>query len=124
MRTRTADPYRVKVVLYQLSYALDSNDEVGTMNDEVKAFVFTSSFRVPRSLGLLVSRVLTAATAELAELQPLGRGLFILRRHVVAALAHGALQRNVIARHNNITLHLRLSKPGRGAVAALTRRPH
>ena len=44
VRTRTADPYRVKVVLYQLSYALNSNDEAGAMNDEVEAFVFTSSF--------------------------------------------------------------------------------
>ncbi len=35
-KTRTSDPYRVKVVLYQLSYALESNDERGTMNDEVK----------------------------------------------------------------------------------------
>src|SRR5947209_2828759 len=62
--------------------------------------IFSSSFIVHRSLGLLVSPVATAAAAKLPELQALRRRLLILRRHVVAALALGALQHNVVARHN------------------------
>jgi hypothetical protein len=50
-------------------------------------------------LRLFVCSVQTAAAAELPELQALGRRLLILRRHVVAALALGALQHNVVARH-------------------------
>jgi hypothetical protein len=52
-------------------------------------------------LGLLVRPVLAAATAELPELETLGRRLLVLRRHVVAALALGALQHDVIAWHNS-----------------------
>ena len=44
-------------------------------------------------------RVATAATAELFELEPIRRVLFILRRHVVAFLALRALQNDVISRH-------------------------
>jgi hypothetical protein len=45
--------------------------------------------------------VLAAAAAELAELQPLGRRLLILRRRVIPTLAFRALKHNVIARHNS-----------------------
>ena len=48
-----------------------------------------------------MTRVLTATAAELAELQALGRGLLVLRRDVVAALALCALEHNIIARHNS-----------------------
>ena len=52
----------------------------------------------------LVASVATAETAELAELQPFRRRLFILRRNVVTMLAFRALQHNVIARHNSPSL--------------------
>src|SRR5947209_14626028 len=62
---------------------------------------FHSSFRIHHSsLRFLVRPVLAAAAAELPELQALRRRLLILRRHVVAALALGALQHDVVARHN------------------------
>ena len=48
-----------------------------------------------------MARVATAATAELAELQPLRRRLLVLRRHVIATLAFRALQHDVIAWHNS-----------------------
>jgi hypothetical protein len=40
-----------------------------------------------------------AAAAELLELQPIRRVLFVLGRHVVALLALGTLQNNIISRH-------------------------
>jgi hypothetical protein len=49
--------------------------------------------------------VQAAAAAELPELKALRRRLLIIRRHVVAALALGALQDNVVARHDS-TLYL------------------
>ena len=60
-----------------------------------------SSFRIPRSqlLGFLMISVLAATATELAELKPIRRGLFILGRYVVAALANITLKNNVIARH-------------------------
>ena len=53
------------------------------------------------SFGFLVIRVLTAASAELLELQAIRSRLFVLRRHVIAALAIAALQYNVIAWHKS-----------------------
>ncbi len=47
-----------------------------------------------------VQRVAAATTAELLELKPTRRVLLVLRRHVIALFALGALQRNVISRHN------------------------
>src|ERR1043165_694215 len=71
---------------------------------------FHSSFRIHHSsLRLFVRPVLAAAATELPELQALRRRLLILRRHVVAALALGALQHDVVARHN---LPLKLSTHG------------
>jgi hypothetical protein len=43
--------------------------------------------------------VLAATPTELAELEPIGSRLFVLRSHVVAALALTALQNNIIAWH-------------------------
>jgi hypothetical protein len=48
---------------------------------------------------LAVQLVLAAAAAELFELQPVRRVLFVLRRHVVALFALRALQNYVISRH-------------------------
>src|SRR2546421_2969451 len=50
---------------------------------------------------LFVSRVAAAAAAELPELQALRSRLLVLRRHVVAVLALGALQHNVVAWHKS-----------------------
>src|SRR5918993_2357783 len=60
-----------------------------------------SSFRIPRSqlLSFLMISVLAATPTELAELKPIRRGLFILGRYVVAALANITLKNNIIARH-------------------------
>ena len=55
-------------------------------------------YSIPLSLlRLLVRRVLSAEAAELAELQPLGRLLLVLRRAVVAPLTFGARQRNDVS---------------------------
>jgi hypothetical protein len=53
------------------------------------------------SLGLLVIDVLTAATTELLELQAFRGGLLVLGRHIVATLTFGALQYDVVTRHNS-----------------------
>lgn len=50
-------------------------------------------------LGLFMSRVLTATSAELAEFQAIRRGLLVLGRRVVPTLAIGALKHNIIAWH-------------------------
>ncbi len=51
------------------------------------------------SLRLFVTRVFAATATEFAEFQPIGRGLLILGRHVVPALAIVTLKHNVIAWH-------------------------
>ena len=76
------------------------NDDCGMMNDELKANCF--EFITPHSsFRLFVSRVATAAAAELPELQALRRRLLVLRRHVIATLAFRALKHDVIAWHNS-----------------------
>jgi hypothetical protein len=50
-------------------------------------------------LGLFMTRVLAATATEFAEFQAIRRGLLILGRHVVPALAILALKHNVIAWH-------------------------
>jgi hypothetical protein len=47
--------------------------------------------------------VLAAAATELAEFQPIRRGLLVLGRHVVPALANTALKHNIIPWHNSIS---------------------
>jgi hypothetical protein len=49
--------------------------------------------------GFLVSCMLAAAATKFAELQTLRRGFLVLCRDVIATLAFGALQHNVIAWH-------------------------
>ena len=65
---------------------------------------FKSEIRNPHSqIGsfvFFVQRMAAAATAELFELKPVRRALFVLGRHVVALFALRALQNNVISRHN------------------------
>jgi hypothetical protein len=48
--------------------------------------------------------VLTAASAELLELQTIGSCLFVLRRHVIAALTVTALQYNIVSWHNSFPI--------------------
>jgi hypothetical protein len=43
--------------------------------------------------------VFPATATELAKLKPIGRGLLILGRYVVAALAYVTLKHNIIAWH-------------------------
>ncbi len=64
-----------------------------------------SSFRLHPSslLGLFVISVFAATATELAELKPIRRGLFILGRYVVAALALVTLKNNIIAWHPAIS---------------------
>jgi hypothetical protein len=54
-------------------------------------------------LGLFMISVFAATATELAKLQPIRRGLFILGRYVVAALALITLKNNIIARHTGIS---------------------
>ena len=51
------------------------------------------------SLRLFVTSVFAATTAELAEFQPIGRGLLILGRHVIPTFAILTLKHNIIAWH-------------------------
>src|SRR5207245_841047 len=55
------------------------------------------------SLRFFVTCVLAATAAELTKLQTISRGLLVLCRNVVAALAFTALQHNVIPRHKLIS---------------------
>ena len=52
-----------------------------------------------RSLGFLVIYVLTAATAELFELETFRCSLLVLRSYIVPALAFDALQYDVVTWH-------------------------
>jgi hypothetical protein len=57
--------------------------------------------QIANLLVFFVQRMAAAATAELFELEPVRRALFVLCRHVVALFALRALQNNVISRHKN-----------------------
>jgi hypothetical protein len=48
--------------------------------------------------------VFAATATELAKLKPIRRGLFILGRYVIAALACATLKNNIIAWHNSILI--------------------
>ena len=53
------------------------------------------------SLSFFMASVLAATTTKLLKFQPIGGGLLVLSRCVVAALAVSALEHNVIARHKS-----------------------
>jgi hypothetical protein len=57
---------------------------------------FTNS-PIHQLLRFLMWRVLATEAAVLAELEPLGRGLLVLRCAVVAALTFGARERNDVS---------------------------
>ena len=63
-----------------------------------------SSLRLHPLLRLFMISVFAATATELAKLKPIGRGLFILGRYVVAALACTTLKNNIIAWHNSILI--------------------
>jgi hypothetical protein len=67
--------------------------------------------------------VLAATATELAELKPIRRGLFILGRYVVAALAYTTLKNNIVARHlatSNFRLLLPIKFPTKQFSRVLT----
>ena len=55
-------------------------------------------------LGFLMISVFAATTTKLTELKPVGRGLLVLSRYVVAALALITLKHDVVAWHNLIPI--------------------
>ena len=55
-------------------------------------------------LRLFVIRVFAATATELAEFQPVGRGLLILGRHVIPTLACLTLKHNINAWHRRKSL--------------------
>jgi hypothetical protein len=67
----------------------------------LKDRMILSSFILPPSslLCFLVISVFAATAAELAKLKPVRRGLLILGRYVVSALACTTLKNNIIAWH-------------------------
>src|SRR5918993_5538460 len=71
-------------------------------------------------LGLLVRPVQAATAAELPEFETPGGRLLVLRRHVVAALALGALQHDVIARHNLTSLMKACDSKNQGAYSTMS----
>jgi hypothetical protein len=66
----------------------------------------SSSFILPPSslLRFFMVSVFAATAAELAKLKPIRRGLLILGRYVVTALACTTLKNNIIAWHNSILI--------------------
>src|SRR5687767_14080448 len=79
---RTPNPRFWRPVLCQLSYCPSSQ---------------LRPIHNPQLLGLLVPCVLAAVPAVLAQLEPLGRLLLVLRRAVVPPFALVARQRNDVA---------------------------
>ena len=80
--------------------------EGGRMKDEqpsaLKDRMILSSFILPplSLLRFLMISVFAATAAELAKLKPVRRGLLILGRYVVSALACTTLKNNIVAWHN------------------------
>ncbi len=83
-------------------------------SEEIRPHFPLSTFHV-ELLILSVQRMATATAAELFELQPVRRVLFVLGRRVVAFFALSALQNNIISRHFLVLrrLPLALSKSPR-----------
>jgi hypothetical protein len=52
-------------------------------------------------LGFLVASVFATTATKLLKLKPVWRGLFVLGRYVVAALAVSTLENNIVTRHNS-----------------------
>jgi hypothetical protein len=62
-----------------------------------------SAIRISTSLAFLVSRVLPAEPAELAQLEALGRLLLVLRRAVIAPLTFGAGERDDVSHGSGLS---------------------
>jgi hypothetical protein len=72
----------------------------GRVSKDKIAFILPpSAFILQPSLGLFVISVFAATATELTKLKPIWRGLLILGRYVVAALASVTLKYNIIAWH-------------------------
>jgi hypothetical protein len=65
--------------------------------------LITHPFQLITLLRFLVRARSAALVTELLELKTVRRLLLVLGRHVVAILALGALQRDVISRHNSLS---------------------
>lgn len=61
------------------------------MECEVAVLIPHSAFRIPHLFVFSMQPMTAAAAAELVELEPSGRVLLILSRHVVPLFALGAL---------------------------------
>jgi hypothetical protein len=55
---------------------------------------------IKRSFGFLMISMLAATATKLAEFKPIGRGLLVFGRDVVATLTIVTLKHNIIAWHN------------------------
>ena len=73
--------------------------QVSVVGRQVSVVSGTRHLNAGTLLSFLMRCVLAATATELAELKPIRRGLFILGRYVVAALAINTLKNNIIAWH-------------------------
>ena len=90
----------------------------GKLKVEMENSIRYSPFSILHSqlLVFLMQRVTAAAAAELFELEPVRRVLFVLSRHVIALLTISALQNNVVSsafRHFFTSISRRWSVVGR-----------
>ena len=83
------------MVIANFRFLIANFNDVGPQNRQ-------SAFGNRQLLRLFVTSVFAATAAELAEFQPIGRGLLILGRHVIPTLAILTLKHNIIAWHNSI----------------------
>ncbi len=80
--------FNLRFWMGDFGFAIPSfKSEIRNPNSEIELFI------------LFVRRVAAATSAELFELKPVRRGLFILRRYVIPLFALRALQNYVISRH-------------------------
>ena len=86
--------------------------EIGTISPRLRV----TASPCLTSFSFLVACVFAATSTKLLELKPIGRGLLILRRYVVAALAVIALKHNIIARHKSPSSVSRLASGFRSVV--------
>lgn len=71
------------------------------MSDDAVTFISHHFALITDLFVLSVQPVATAAAAKFIKFKPVRRVLFILCRHVVSLFALGALQNNIISRHNS-----------------------
>jgi hypothetical protein len=79
------------------------------VESEEKTYASHSSHPNDLLLVFAVKPMTAAAAAELIELEPIRRVLFVLGRHVIALLTLGALQNYVISWHKSSVVSGQLS---------------